>query len=662
MIRNLIMAAAGALAEPPPTPKYIGFTYGNTNGASQATVTINAPANVAAGDLLVAVLTGTTGTISSPGWLVIKDALAVAYNATILTKVSAGNEPASYIFTTSSNARLGGYIIHAKDAQISVIGVNGTSASLCVAPSITLPSDRSILFAHVGRNSASITATVPTGMTLVSSNIAVNPSTHLFVQEDMPAGDTGTRTSTVSNSASGCLFALGPIPPETVPIVDQAFGDTGGSNTTSITLPVPAGTQPGDLMTAMIYGESNNSTWNAASGWELLYPTAGAGAAVAIYYRYATAGEPPTYTFTHGGSGTRKSGAIVTTGNSLMSGCGNPVVKGSVTIDTPGVTQVFDGRRFMFCGINTAGATVTQIPLNFDLLATQNAVSPSFFLFTANTIEGESSVASVALSSGTGQYGVQVTVIPKGYSSNQVQYGSAGGRYVLTVPTGIASLSAVMVGSGGKGSYDGTSQNSGGGGGSLGYKNNIAVVGGQECRIKVGAPGSTAAANAESTLTVGATTYTAPGSYSSSTPGNAPVNCDGGGVGGAGGNGAISDPFSCGGGAGGYAGAGGRGLDASPATAGTGGAGGGGSSAQGGGGVGLKGQGASGAPGGLNGGSGGANGVGTEGRNGATPSGGNFGGGGVSWNNAHNLGARGAVRILWPGATRQFPSTNVGDI
>ena len=38
------------------------------------------------------------------------------------------------------------------------------------------------------------------------------------------------------------------------------------------------------------------------------------------------------------------------------------------------------------------------------------------------------------------------------------------------------------------------------------------------------------------------------------------------------------------------------------------------------------------------------------------------GGGGAGNNFARKAGAKGAVRIIWPGTSRSFPSTNTGDL
>lgn len=150
-----------------------------------------------------------------------------------------------------------------------------------------------------------------------------------------------------------------------------------------------------------------------------------------------------------------------------------------------------------------------------------------------------------------------------------------------------------------------------------------------------------------------------------------------GGPGGAGKYEATPTHNSGGGGAGGYGasgGAGGRWTTAlvNDATAGTYGAGGGGgyttsnTNAGSGGGASIYGT-----DGTSAGGSAGTGGTGADGGGGSTPlytkAGKLYGGGGASGpastytaNNKNLSGAPGAIRIVWPGTTRQFPNTNVG--
>jgi len=239
------------------------------------------------------------------------------------------------------------------------------------------------------------------------------------------------------------------------------------------------------------------------------------------------------------------------------------------------------------------------------------------------------------------------------YSKSNTVVGSqsytTAGTYTWVAPSGVTSVSVVAVGAGGPSFVFGFGANrdrSGGNGGGLAYRNNITVSPGTGYNVQVAdiAYGSNQ-------------TYTYFNGTPSASSGN--VCCGpgrmfdgaGGGTGGYSGHCTAGGSFGGGGGAGGYSGNGGNGgggylccgcFVCTPTTGGAGGAGGGGTRGQGGGGVGLFGQGTSGSAGGY-GGSGGANSSGGVG--------GAYGGGG--------RGSAG-LRIVWPGTTRQFPSTDVG--
>lgn len=222
------------------------------------------------------------------------------------------------------------------------------------------------------------------------------------------------------------------------------------------------------------------------------------------------------------------------------------------------------------------------------------------------------------------------------------------GTYSWVAPAGVSTVSVVAVGGGGGLTYTG-------GGGGLGYKNNYSVTAGSGYTVVVGTTGgdsyfvSTAVVKGGGGVQGGAGgTYTG----------------DGGGNGGAflGDNGVR---YGGGGGAGGYSGNGGAGgFNQGAGSAGSGGGGGGGGSTDqspsaGGGGVGIYGQGSNGTGGAANGGAGGGGSGGNAGSAPGTPrNGGNFGGG--SGRNTDATTGRGAVRIVYPGSSRQFPSTNVG--
>ena len=261
-------------------------------------------------------------------------------------------------------------------------------------------------------------------------------------------------------------------------------------------------------------------------------------------------------------------------------------------------------------------------------------------------------------------------------NAGQQAYTTAG-TYSWVAPSGVTSVSAVCVGAGG-----------GGWGGSTG------TSGGQSYFI-----------NTSTVRAFGGSEGTSAGFGAGGSGGTG----DGGGNGG---NGSTKSGSAGGGGggAGGYSGAGGN-ATTTTGNAGSGGGGGGGvaptsfsnpyTDGGGGGGVGILGQGSNGAggtnaaftntagKGGSSGGDGGYTGQGgfggTYGGGGGGFGGGSGGGGGgggelryknnisVTPGNSYTVvvgsnsavgypGGPGAVRIIWPGTSRQFPSTNTGDL
>lgn len=258
-----------------------------------------------------------------------------------------------------------------------------------------------------------------------------------------------------------------------------------------------------------------------------------------------------------------------------------------------------------------------------------------------------------------------------GTPPGQIAY-TTPGTYTWVVPAGVTSVSVVCVGGGADGNPAGVAIRSGGGG-ALSYVNNITVSPGESLTVIAGAT------NTNSAFKRGATFLVHAGGGSGATAGSVLV-----GTGGSGGAGRSAES-SGGGGAGGYSGAGGIGGNAGSSGGNGSGGGGGGSGGSGplagisnwfgsgGGGVGLLGQGSNGsggagssAGGGTPGG--GGSGGGSGGGAGSGVTGGTYGGGaGCGRNVSGSLqggsgGGSGAVRIIWPGTTRQFPSTNTGDV
>jgi len=249
------------------------------------------------------------------------------------------------------------------------------------------------------------------------------------------------------------------------------------------------------------------------------------------------------------------------------------------------------------------------------------------------------------------------TPIPPGSQSY-----TTTGTYTWIAPTNVTSVSIVAIGggAGGHSTYfccGGYFSTVGGGGGTLAYKNNRTVVPGNSYRVVVGREGYgkfRPGGCSQFSCTTSYITNPQAGGGSSNGP-----NCGGTGDGvykGADANGGTTlNAVIGGGGAGGYSGRGGRGgLTGASGSAGSGGGGGGGGGFVNGngGGTGLY-SGCSGAGGTSGSPAGGA---------GSGGSGMSYGGGSFACQSTqtYRCGASGAVRIVWPGNYRQFPSTCVG--
>jgi hypothetical protein len=266
----------------------------------------------------------------------------------------------------------------------------------------------------------------------------------------------------------------------------------------------------------------------------------------------------------------------------------------------------------------------------------------------------------------------------------QAEY-TTPGSYMWTAPAGVTTVSVLAIGGGGAGGSS-VRGGGGGGGGGLGYRNDVNVTPGNTYRVKVGTGGvggtNSAGGNGEDSYFKDAATVVGMGGQGGRGGGNS-NSYDGGNGGnhtGSGGNGgdggrSFGEVSGGGGGAGGYAGVGGEGGFGGivAGASGTGGSASGGSSsgffgftsAQSGGGVGIYGQGTSGTTPGT-GGSGGTNGSPALTNCLSGNTGGTFGGGGAGQgdNSVASPGCNGgggAVRIIWPGNERQFPSTRTVD-
>jgi hypothetical protein len=380
--------------------------------------------------------------------------------------------------------------------------------------------------------------------------------------------------------------------------------------------------------------------------------------------------------FQRGGHG---GGAVYIRGNSV-SGSGLINANGTSGFDNVGVRNYQGGAGGGAGGMvlfDVTTSTFTNVTVNYG--AGLNGTNGS-------------QQAVTSYRGGDGSLG-RIFPTPTPTTSGQQVFASSG---TFTVPTGVTSLSCVVVGGGGGSTgCSGASQYSGagGGGGGLAY-GTFPVTAGATVTVQVGVGGTAgtnvnngtnvAGTGGESRITYGGTIMLrgyggVGGTYGINTDAvgggffcSSQTTLSGGSSGGYGGRGANNNGGGGGGGAGGYgAGGGGNGgvgnggTGSSGASGGGGGGGGqslGGVQNNGGGGVGLEGQGSNGSGSSTNnpgGGGSGGTGGGTAGVGGTY--GGGAGGCEDDTNRTGSVGGAGGVRIIW-GAGRSYPSTNTADV
>jgi len=172
------------------------------------------------------------------------------------------------------------------------------------------------------------------------------------------------------------------------------------TNSTTITVNVPAGTTNNDLMILLVCSGSGTNTWTTPSGWTLWSPTTNANGR-AIYYRTASS-EPASYTITQSGS-TTSDAYILTYRNAAIDVMGtfptsaaNPAIAPSITT-TENNAVVF----FYIASPNVSSCTYTT-PTNFTpLVSESDATTPSSAIFTRiQATAGATGTASSTASSG----------------------------------------------------------------------------------------------------------------------------------------------------------------------------------------------------------------------------------------------------------------------
>jgi hypothetical protein len=152
---------------------------------------------------------------------------------------------------------------------------------------------------------------------------------------------------------------------------------------TSLSIGRPAGVKAGDFLLAQITFEkgsaAGSNTQVTPAGWTLVRRTnRGSDLGQAIFYRFATAAEPPSYTWTFSQSVIASGGILRYTGTSLAA----PIVGSngrsgdSNTLTAPGVDAVANSMLVTFFGLKkkeTSLSTPSNMNARYHFESTQDA-------------------------------------------------------------------------------------------------------------------------------------------------------------------------------------------------------------------------------------------------------------------------------------------------
>lgn len=198
----------------PATTGLVFFAAETASEASATVLTISKPASVVSGDLLIAIV-GTDDNSRNwagpTGWVEQYDPGSLDFSLAIYTRVLDGSEGSSFDFTFERDRELVGFIIALRaNGTYDVLGAIGTAATSgpLVAPSITASDGGVLLCICAGEVAASQDFSAPSGMTAAASTVTPGTTSMRVFYEEIEAGSTGTRTSTVTQNGDTYAWLL----------------------------------------------------------------------------------------------------------------------------------------------------------------------------------------------------------------------------------------------------------------------------------------------------------------------------------------------------------------------------------------------------------------------------------------------------------------------
>ena len=221
---------------------YVSYSTATANWVN--TITVNKPAGVLSGDLLIAYISKTmygVGDLAPSGWTLIRtDSNSSCCRSGIYYKVATSSEPASYTWNIAGSETYGIGTIQVYRGADTTSPINAHGATTPIsgtsyqAPSITTTvADTRLVTFFVARNGTA-TWTPPTGMTeAYDFRFSTGTLTTSSANASMAAaGATGTKTATLSSSAWGIAQIIAIAPPAPTPTPTPTPTSTPGASPT----------------------------------------------------------------------------------------------------------------------------------------------------------------------------------------------------------------------------------------------------------------------------------------------------------------------------------------------------------------------------------------------------------------------------------------------
>lgn len=317
----LLLITGGPASADNVVPTMRGYSTNSATGVTS--ISVNLPANVQAGDLLVAsVGSGRSGdpadNVTPPsGWstkYALHDTNTIGshvYDAHIFYKVATGAEPASYTFTQD----VSNYMSIVLDAFVDIDQATPFEDSAFVQDVAATTSHTTGTVTVSGTNRLLVAVLIDelsTGVTVPpeyanagSASVSSWTGTHVRTTVAGPGSFNTTFTSGSTRHFTAFMLALKPTTFTPTFGVPYLRSSSSGSvvNTYSLNVPSPSGVQAGDVLVAAVMSShsSKTVTITPTGGWSQLlsyHDPAWSDYDVLVLYKVSSGSEPANYTFT----------------------------------------------------------------------------------------------------------------------------------------------------------------------------------------------------------------------------------------------------------------------------------------------------------------------------------------------------------------------------